>query len=271
MFAFPPTPRRALVAMLWPALRRARPWLLRASVALAALLCGGLLFAHSLSAQAPRWWRNVSPADPRTQDAAEQLEYAISDQLHASRAGSASAERPEHWSSELWSASISASDANAWLNVRLPKWLANEDETLRWPSELAEVQIDFGQGDVRLGARLVAGGQDRIVWATFTPEIREDGALWLRARHVHLGRLSVPAPWVLGEAEDLVNEYVPPEFRDHPESRRLFDALAGRVPIVDSPTLRLADGRRVRLVAMQALDGRLSVACRTERELARGE
>ena len=268
MLAFPPSPRRAIVATLWPALRRARPWLLRASVAIVALLCGGLLFAHSLSAQTPHWWRNVSREDPRTQEAAEQIEYAISDQLHASRTGGASADRPEHWSSELWSASISATDANAWINVRLPKWLAHEDENLRWPDELAEVQIDFSAGDVRLGARLATDGHERIVWATFTPEIREDGSLWLRARRVHLGRLSVPAPWVLGEAEDLVNAYVPPEFRGHPESRRLFDALAGRVPIIDTPTLRLADGRRVRLVAMQAFEGRLSVACRTERELA---
>ena len=265
MFPFPINPAHALVASL----RVARPWLLRACVVVIALLCGGVVLGISLASQSPRWWRRVDAADATTRSTAEEIEYAISEQLHASRAARIGGTPPPGlWMSELWGASITASDANAWLNVRLPKWLANEDESLRWPDEIAEIQIDFGQGDIRLGARLLAGEHERIVWATFTPDVHEDGSLWLRARHVHMGRLSVPAGWVLGEAEDLVNEFVPPELRNHPASKRLFEALAGRVPIAEAPTIRLADGRRVRLLAMQAFDGRLSVACQTERELA---
>ncbi|NJM92443.1 MAG: hypothetical protein HC861_07295 [Rhodospirillaceae bacterium] len=52
---------------------------------------------------------------------------------------------------EPWTVAISAAQANAWINVKLPRWLINR--RLGWPERLAEAQVEFSGGQVSLGAR----------------------------------------------------------------------------------------------------------------------
>jgi hypothetical protein len=49
-----------------------------------------------------------------------------------------------------------------------------------------------------------------------------------------------------------------------PQTKTFVDALAGEGPIVPRVSLKLEDGRRVRVTRVEVREGRLSVWCVTE-------
>src|SRR5690606_19838348 len=131
-------------------------------------------------------------------------------------------------------------------------------------SEIAEVQMNFEGEHIRVGACIRRHGREQYVSATLAHEIREDGSLWLVARRVHLGRVGMPARWVLDEAEGRADELLPEALRGLPEAETVFEIFSGERPFSVDPEIRLGDGRRVRLLRLWALeDGRLGMQFRT--------
>ena len=60
------------------------------------------------------------------------------------------------WRSDVWTFELSSAEVNAWLNVRLPKWLANQKDEFRWPADVSDVQVEFHNDLITLGARVRA-------------------------------------------------------------------------------------------------------------------
>jgi hypothetical protein len=243
---------------------------------LAGVITGGVLVAGWLADQRPRWWDSVDSADPGTIAVADAVENGAVDLLSQVRPSRETA--PGLLTSEPWTVRLTPEDANAWLAVRMPKWVRNQSDNFRWPSQVAQLQVDFREDDIVLGVRAVTGGGERYLWVTLAPTIDDDGALWLRATWVHVGRLSLPAAWFLpggggpnpgsggvdGSRPTLVTQNIPDDIRSLPQTDALLAALNGAGPVARNPTVRLADGRRVRIVGLEAQDGALLVTCRTE-------
>lgn len=254
--------------------RRLRRLALQTTFILTILLGAGTLIVIALTRAQPDWWTKVDANDPATIKRAEQIENGVASVLSSPRTPSKSGNPAEPWTVRL-----SADDANAWLNSRLRKWLlarAEEKETtFTWPQQLTELRVDFRDNRIFVGALVNQNGATQYFSASLKPSFAKDGALWLPADDVALGRLSIPASWVLegsgsdGEtaAEERTRE-VASELAKLPQTRQVLKAFAGDVPVLMNPVIRLADGRRVKLLGLTAKDGGLLITCRT---LQRGE
>jgi len=243
---------------------------------LIALTSVALLSASFLASRAPAWWPVRS--NPRTEAViAADLENAVVNQLHAARPMEGPSEgqklsesagqtegQPTGWTSALWSVSLSESDANAWLAARLPKWLANQDDPIEWPAELSVVQSGFEEGRLQVGAQVLDGRQTRYVSCQLRLWIDDRGRLWAPADWVRLGRLAVPAEWIVERAFGAAKPISRTIGAAH-ASQRVAAALRGEEPLLDNPVLKLADGRHVRLVRLLLKNGHVEITCRTER------
>lgn len=250
--------------------RRLRRWAVGGALVVVALVGVPALVAAVLVQRPPSWWRAVHRDDPRTLDRARGIEDRAFSELTAVRPADEvyASEHPESWGSEVWTFRVDAPEANAWLNARLPQWLANQDGSFRWPGEIGEVQVDFEDAEVRVGMLVHAVDRDHIVSATLTPRVGEDGSLWLPARWVQMGRLALPASWVLEKADARRAEFLPASMARMPETDGMFRAFAGELPIARNAVVRLDDGRRVRLLSITPRDGTLYLTCRTELPVA---
>ncbi len=227
----------------------------------------GWMVIGSMTSSAPTWWRHTDASDPSTITRANNLEAAISrhvTKVRAEGSGDSQDEAPGVWMTDPWSVALKSEDANAWLNVRLPVWLAGENENFVWPEEVSDLQVQFDAPYVRLGAKVRVRGKDQFVSATLTPELRDDGSLWVKADWVHLGRLPIPASWVLGEAEARIDDIIPEELRNLPEARSFFRVMAGIEPVAERPVVKLPDRRQVRLLRLEADKGWVKITCQTE-------
>lgn len=229
---------------------------------LAVLLVAGALalIGWRLSRSAPAWWAPVDPRAQLTIDAAEAIENDLASEMHR-------ADRPpvpgisDTWTSEPWSFAIRDADANAWLGVRLRPWIANREPDLAWPDPLDQIQVEFDRGLIRVGVHLESDHFDQIVAMALVPEIRDDGALWLRISTIHLGRLPVPASVAM---DQLASRLDLGDDRSG-DLRRTVDALLGRAPLVGDPVITLSDGRLVRLLAITPRADRIDITCQTIR------
>lgn len=246
--------------------RRIRRWTLVIGLVVVLLLGVGALIAWDMSRQAPTWWRELDLESGSAAEAARTIEDHIASEMHeVDRPADASAPAGT-WQSEPWSFALTAADANAWLNTRLWSWLANRDERFTRPDEIAEIQVDFDEGLVRLGARVRVAGREQIVTTSVRPEIRADGALWLPARSFTLGRLGLPSSMVLEQAGERLLKIAEQSGGGDREFRALVGALTGKTPLFLEPVVELSGGRRVRLLSVRARQGYLEITCRTEHE-----
>lgn len=211
-----------------------------------------------LARSAPAWWRPARADDPAVKAAADALENGVVNQLHAWRPGEA-ARAPGPWQSEPWTVAMQASDANAWVAASLPKWLANLERPVRLPSQLGELQVGFSSGLVRVGASVEYGGRRHLLSASLRPEIRADGSLWLEATWARIGRMPVPASMVLDQVIAAGDSTLKTD-----GARAIARVLAGMEPAARAPEIRLADGRRVRLLKIEVRDGQMWLTCRTD-------
>lgn len=226
-----------------------------------------LLFALALSRLTPAWWVSVYAIAPEAAAQAERLEAAAMAQASLVRPG---AKDGAVWRSEVWSVSLSESDANAWLGERLPRWVESRGNEIRWPAAVRGVRVVFREGAIWLGAQVreSEGGDasaQSIVSVGLTPRVDEGGRLWFSASSVDVGRLSMP-PMVLRSArrDPGGSMLVPDSMSRRPDLAPLIDVLMGAVPAAADPVMSLGDGRRVRLLSMRVRDGRLELTCRTE-------
>ena len=237
-------------------LRRLHRWVVVVAVVL--VLCATLLvlLATSLTRMSPGWWRSVRADDPRTAELAEAIENDLVNVMYKVR----------NEAEEPWSIGLRAADANAWLNTRLGQWLTNRDDNFVWPTQVQNVQVEFDRGLIYIGVELVRDERSQVLSATLRPEFHDDGSLWVRAESVMVGRLPLPADWILKQAESNWPDLLPTSALESPATRRLLDALAGIGPLATDPIVELGDGRRVRVLAMRSADSTLHLTLQTEFE-----
>lgn len=231
-----------------------RRWLVIGALSLVALLTLAALVAFSLSEQAPAWWRTVRREDPKTEQTAIAIENGLWNALYQRR-------EPGQ---ERWHVWVGANDANAWLNTTMRDWVAAQWELVGWPQELEEVQVEFMDGFIAIGLRVRMPDGVRYVSAVVEPIIdQETGALWLPARTVSVGRLTLPAGVLLDYLRRNQEQYLPPALLTLPEIKAIFAALEGKAPLIDDASQSLGDGRRVRMVGMRPVGARLELWCIT--------
>ncbi len=200
---------------------------------------------YQLSFSAPEWWRTVDPEDPATVALAERTEQAMTSAVHKRRE-----------LGEAWTVAVSAREANAWMNVMLPRWMENQE--VERPAWADEVQLHFDTGWVGAGVMVEDSlGRERYVTLRATPIVDEEGALWLRPLSASVGRLSAPLRWTFEELERRVGA--------GEDEKRLAEAIMGKRPVAESAELSLADGRTVRVRGVRMEGGKLLVTCETVR------
>lgn len=254
-------------------------------VGIAMLACGTLagvvvISAFFMSKMTPGWFVPQNPKDPLVMAAARRIENNVATVLTKVRQpGALAANQPASLGPDRWAISLSAQDANAWLSARLPMWMESEcDPPLAWPREVGAVQVAFEGGRIHVGASLRAGdGPARVLTASIEPVFDERGSLWTPARSIGIGRVAVPAGLIMqagvgsgggsggggNGSSGASTSGVPGELADLPQTRGVLGALAGKVPALRSPVLKIGDGRRVKLVGMDARNGKLIITLET--------
>lgn len=238
---------------------RGRRVLLVAGFGLAVLLAG--TGAMMLSRQPPTWWRAIDVRDPAIIATAARVENGATTQLTMIRAAD-----QETRASPPWTIALKATDASAWLATRLRPWLESQPGTLTsWPKGLEQVQVEFEGGAIIVGARVRDARGERLVSASVRPQLRDDGALWMPAAWVTLGRLNLPPSWVLPSGDAMAKKSASDrdKFAGLPEVRELWAALGGDRPAMNQAIVKIGDGRRVKILDLRAEGGVLYVTCQT--------
>lgn len=220
----------------------------------------GSLAAYVLSRQAPSWWRVIDLRDPALAQRGQAVENDLSTELSRLRAGAVRGAP-----AASWQISIDTTAANAWLNTRLASWAESRGDVApgSWPREIVEVQVDFQDGLVLLAVKLLVDGSEQVFSADLRAEVREDGSLWLEAQEMALGRLPLPASWVLGMARGEGPVTMPRSISGSAGVQHVARALGGERALMARSELKLPDGRRVKILKMEPAGGRLVVTCVT--------
>lgn len=246
----PPEVSKRLLWLRMPGVffnRRAqRAWLVGA-LCLASVGTTVIVIALLLSREKPTWWATIDPSDPQVMELAERVERAVVGAMHRNRS-----------TGEPWTISVSAVQANAWLNAKLPKWVNSRNA--RWPEQLGQVQAHFENDRISLGVRIGSQRDEQIVAATVRPDLRADGALWLTQPSTNAGRLDLPSGWTLARLAG----WLPPEIRSRELAHVILDALRQKGPALATTAITLEDGRRVRLVGVRIENDRLLLTCVTD-------
>lgn len=214
----------------------------------------------------PSWWTTGDLKGPGATALAEGLEHTLletASQVRPTAAGFV-ASAPDEWRSDDWAISITSEQATAWLNVRFPAWIVNRAGAGAWPSEVTSIVASFEDGAVRLGGELAWEQTRRYVSADLLVGIREDGSLWATADWLRVGRLPVPAAWILKRASEADGQPRPGVNGELADVGDAIRALAGEAAVAVAPALSLGDGRRVRVLSIKPEDGVLRITCRTE-------
>lgn len=253
----------ALRAHRWKLVRRALAWIALGAVVGATILVPLALW---LASARPGWWRAVDPTDPATVALAADLESTLVEQASMVRPTAAGFVPSEsnQWRSDAWVVTVTNEQATAWLNVRFPAWLANRSDGVAWPAELRAVAAHFSNKSVRLGGELLLNGEKRYLSADLGLGVREDGSLWASAGWFRIGRLPIPAGWILRRAANEGGSLLPETIASVPHTGATLKALAGEAAVAMTPSMSLGDGRRVRVLSIEPKEGEIVVTCRTE-------
>ncbi|MCK4872475.1 MAG: hypothetical protein KAS72_07095 [Phycisphaerales bacterium] len=204
------------------------------------------LCAWVLARATPRWWRTIDPNSQETKQIAENIERGFTSLLSQSRPRDT-----------VWAFRVTASQANAWLNTRLPLWLANLDEPVQWPASLRQVQVNFDEGVIRIGALVRDDQGERIIAASVEPRL-EAGRFACPAVSVGAGQLDLPAGLLLPK----IRRSMPDDVATAPFVEQLFALLADER--TTDAVIKLEDDRRIHMLDIKLQDGALIVTCRTE-------
>jgi hypothetical protein len=196
---------------------------------------------------APGWWPGLDPTAPEVIAEAEKVERAFANQVSMVREGAGESADAD------WKVKVGSGSANAWLAVRLRAWV--ESEGVVWPEGVEQIRAGFAGDRVALGMRVTGGG---VVWAQFTPEVRRDGSVWLKAHGAWVGTQRVPWWWALDGMQRELAKHAPEA------AGTLGAVLDGEAPLMVEPVVRLPDGRRVRVLELAAVEDGVGVALRTE-------
>ncbi|MEM9065021.1 MAG: hypothetical protein AAGB51_05970 [Planctomycetota bacterium] len=241
-----------------------------AAIGLVGAVSLGIVLAYLLSGSRPPWWPEINSADPDFVQTAERVHNGLASELHRGRPGTV--DERGVWVSEPWRMAVATPEANAWLAVEMRRWMEDRaEEKSAWLSDVRDVCVSFQEDRVLLGASMDTPEGSRYLWTTLEPQVDTWGSLWLRASTVHVGRLPMPAPWVLEGARSELKDgdgdssFIPSSAAELPETQELIRTLLGERPMLETPMIRLIDGRRVRLLSIEARGGKVVFLCRTER------
>lgn len=205
----------------------------------------------TLTRATPRWWSEAPAAAPASgarapgaHDIAQRLENTLTTELHRGR--------PAHTE---WTLTLTEADANAWIQSRLARWLAHRDAALA--RDLPEIRVRFEHGRIRLGARQY----DRVIGCALHLNVDDRGSIRAHLRDATVGR--APLPGALARA--LARDAIPERLRDDPDAARVLDAVLSGAASEPNASIRLDDGRHVRIVGLRIEPGALVLTCVTER------
>jgi hypothetical protein len=235
--------RRLLIAV-----KRRRAMLASGALAFIGVACLIAAVGFSLARSAPSWWVDVDKESIRNIELADQVQNLSITYIHADHDSLVEGV-------SQWPVKMTDEAANAWLNINMPGWFTKISDGMDWPESISQVQMVFDNGTVHLGVRVRTEIGTRIYSCAIVPELHDDGSLWMKARTVSMGRLKLPASWVLRGAESHAGGFIPEELRGTAEAEALFEKLTGKLPLFDVAEVKLGDGRRVRLLDLRVRDG----------------
>lgn len=214
-----------------------------------------------LARSTPGWWTDPPGTEAQVEQAAQELRNGVINQVHLARESADDLRPGEPWRSDEWRVALKGDDVNAWLEEELPRWLANQDRAGQWPAEVKDVRVAFEPGLAVIGARVNLEGVSTVVSMGVEPRLSESGELWIKARWVRLGRLPAPVAWVGARLRPWLEQAGAAG-----SGGQVLDVLEGQAPVLKDAALRLEDGRRVRLMDLEARPGELWVTARTEQQ-----
>jgi hypothetical protein len=209
------------------------------------------IFGYLLTLRTPRWFRTINPRDAALVDSAQRVENRIITQLYKYRG---EVDPATGATGEPWDLTISQDEATAWLSCKLPDWLRNLDDRFTWPVGVENVQAAFDPSRLWLAASVDSGSRS-VVCVGASPRIEASG-LYLRSGRAGIGSLVLPASLLGGRAESL--------FSSADKHNRAWKIASGTSPALPNATLRLEDGRQVRVVAITLDRETLTLRCQTE-------
>ena len=229
-------------------MKRKRAMLASGALVFIGAVCLVAAVGVSLSRSAPSWWIDVDKESERNIELANQVQNLSITYIHADHESVVDGV-------SQWPVKMTDEAANAWLNISMPAWFTKISDGMDWPESISQVQIVFDSGTLRLGVRVRTEIGTRIYSCAIVPELRDDGSLWMKASTVSMGRLTLPASWMLRGAESHAAGYIPEQLRGTAEAEALFEKLTGQLPLFDVAEVKLGDGRRVRLLDLRVRDG----------------
>jgi hypothetical protein len=174
---------------------------------------------------------------------------------------------------ERWSHELGEPEANAWLGHRLRGWFEREHPGA-WPSDLAEVAVDFRSGEMVLGLRFTSErsgtaqatavgvvepvGAGRVVSVRVRPSIDEAGDVRVRVIGVGVNRLPLPA----GSMTSALGRNMLPRDLEPELVEAIVTALSGAAIELD-PTRAVDRDRAVTVHALSVEDEAVRVVCST--------
>lgn len=240
-------------------MRRKRSLLASGLVVLVGVVSVCVALGFSLARSAPSWWVDVDKDLQRNIDLSNQVQNGTLTHITADRGTLIGG-------SVEWPVMMTDEAANAWLNIGLPDWFSKISGGMPWPESITQIQMVFDNGTVRIGVRALTDEGSRIYSCAIVPELREDGSLWMKAKTVSMGRLTLPASWVLRGADAHAAKYIPEQLRGTAQAEALFEKLTGQLPLFDLAEVDLSDGRVVRLTDLRVRDGTVIALCVTRNE-----
>ena len=190
--------------------------------------------AWQRSWQTPEWWVPEPSRPDRV--AAEGFEQRVVNEGHRVRG-----------LDEAWDLVLDEAGANGWLATRLMDWMRSQVPPVSLGEGVRSVRVMFRSGVVYAAAELGGG---RIVTVGVSPTVDERGRLVMTIRTASVGRLGLPAAWAARALSPGAKRGGPIRFE-------------GDLVVVDEPIFKLADGRRVRLVKVEAGEATLVLGCIT--------
>jgi hypothetical protein len=191
-------------------------------------------------------------------DRAQRLENRVITQLYKYRG---SVDPATGATGEPWTLTITQDEATAWLACKLPEWVRNLDDSAAWPREISNLQASFGSSRLWIAAA-VDNGSRSVVSLGAAPRLDADG-LRLASSRAGVGSLTLPVSWLSGPARALLDG---PGARavDRAGDRPLWPMLTGAQPALRDASIRLEDGRRVRITELKLEPGEITLTCRTQ-------
>jgi len=223
----------------------------------------------------PATYRPADPTDAAVVARGEALENAAISQLSAVRPAAEAATPTDGYASAPWSVSLSQSDANAWLATRLMEWLASRGSALPQGFSAPAVSITSNNITVSAAAEYPLGiaiiSIDARTW------VAPSGELMIQLGGVRAGRLPLPAA-AINALSDLFVSFqkaalgkpdispIATQSSSPSQPNSLSSAPAAHLaePIAFPPvSFNLDDGRRVELIALEAVEGKIVLTLRT--------